>query len=562
MVVFFLGCVLFSGSPANAQSHSHYGESSGHYQYYYYHHDDESVLVPDFESNFFHNPSAAIENHLSWLLPFVEELIRECTLFMIAPLGLLFMRFISLGRSCPKTKAKPKTREACISRSNGVKCTGDEACRIAHTISAGGYLDHLFMALLSLPFGYCFLRPMTTGDVLCEKGLAAISTAWLFLLLKTWCGLPTFFGIMVFPYFWRRRHMPGGKMQWPTATEVQESLDQINFKHCTQYGRDCDKDHHFLGLTRYAIMDAIQAVMTDYVRDGKKSWIAAESGSLLVGYDVTAAIEQIFNHQGLSDFSVAEVFYALGHPGVQPLKNRRRCRAFISHRQQEQITETLRAIQRYVSREYVWIEPFFWLDYVNLRQCKHDFDPKTVESVITEAGSTLLLTEALYSGEPPQALGRTFCAFEMLCTMKGGCRLGLSEAKEVLPHTNLFKMCIWVFRTACRKTLCGDVYCPRRFFGVHVNLGAATSRSPKDDAEIKNRIEEKYGGIDKANFLLSTSISKSIEEFAFRRFLKVISWFFLLIIVRVVASLVVGGDHHVYAHSHAHRHYVKHHGHH
>jgi len=171
-----------------------------------------------------------------------------------------------------------------------------------------------------------------------------------------------------------------------------------------------------LGMTRHALRDAVIMIAPGYVRgdeDSKQGWFAkiypTRIQGVFVGYDFIEAIKVLWEKLGYEEFSVAEVFYAMEHPGAGFANT------FVSHMQIEAIRDTFLALKN-LAEKWLFFEPICWLDYISLRQKKHDFTFDQVEATIREIGRTAVVTAEL--GVPPEAVTRSFCLFEWWAALK------------------------------------------------------------------------------------------------------------------------------------------------
>lgn len=201
--------------------------------------------------------------------------------------------------------------------------------------------------------------------------------------------------------YWLRRSRREKAFRWPAAEEVRCQLTARGYR---------EQDRLSLGMSRFAMRDALLMFLTDYARS-QDAWFTrayeTESRGVLLGYDLIEAIKCQWRELGLQAFSVAEVLYAIGHPGVS------KATVFISHVQAESLTSTFTGVKRIA--ESSWTEPIFWLDYFCLGQCVSDFRLERVKTIIRQIGSTALLTERV--GQPPRAISRSYCLFEWYATL-------------------------------------------------------------------------------------------------------------------------------------------------
>jgi len=198
------------------------------------------------------------------------------------------------------------------------------------------------------------------------------------------------------------------KLEWPTL----EQILQIN----QTWSADGDDDHLLLGMDASAIEDYLEAICwpqgyTRSEKDKKRNGILVPGEE--TGYDLAAYIRESNKAYNYELFSVAEILFSAGHPGVGPALG------FLSHVQQERVTETLQAMReaalhlescwRFLLVWWGWVRfcPLF-LDYVSLRQNQDDFKEHKIREAIKKIGHTMI------SFGQPQVKSKC-CATCLLC---------------------------------------------------------------------------------------------------------------------------------------------------
>jgi len=286
-------------------------------------------------------------------------------------------------------------------------------------------------------------------------------------------------------------------------------------------------DHLQMGMTRYAMRDVAEALLHGYERkqsDFEKKFgpdfagylgELATKGIFPVGYDLIRAIKDKLRAKKLEQptYSIAEVMFALGHPGVVLLSAFRRSEnplssnlfVFVSHVQAEAVQDTFTALKNYAHRTWNVREPYFWIDYFMLRQLTSDFILKKISVTIEALGRTLLISESVE--ECPNAMKRTFCVYEMYCTLK---------AKKTL--------CVMPIAVPgfCQKIA---PHCCRTDF--EVDMKHAQCSNEEDRKAINEKIEEEIT-FDKANEQVKKAITNAYRKFACYTFFRVSFWWFII----------------------------------
>eukprot|EP00929_Paragymnodinium_shiwhaense_P046801 TRINITY_DN23811_c0_g1_i1.p1 TRINITY_DN23811_c0_g1~~TRINITY_DN23811_c0_g1_i1.p1 ORF type:complete len:189 (+),score=10.92 TRINITY_DN23811_c0_g1_i1:70-636(+) len=184
---------------------------------------------------------------------------------------------------------------------------------------------------------------------------------------------------------YRRKVAPRKKSRWEKWVECRASAK-------------IPDDHLFLGVTLDAIMrfKNLTTFPRGYSRQkyfedsNREDWITPKYGSGLIGYDFVHSIRQWHNANNLSECSAAEYLKMTGDAGVQsPV-------IFVSHVQSESLEDTLRVTRSYIWRraEKLYREVPCWLDYLILRQCKNDFNPLHISSVIESIAWTVAVEDS------------------------------------------------------------------------------------------------------------------------------------------------------------------------
>jgi hypothetical protein len=301
--------------------------------------------------------------------------------------------------------------------------------------------------------------------------------------------------------YWLVRSPKVIHFEWPSADKVREELAKAGYffppKNDTLTKEEKQKEllknprHLKLGMTRFAMRDAVLKLLPGYART--EEWIGKLPGASegYLGYDLTAAIKCKWKEVGLQDFSVAEVLYAMGHHGVTWANT------FISHVQSEKLTDTLTGIRGYAEQQ--WDEPVFWLDYFSLGQCRSDFTLNLVEKVIRDISLTVLLSERV--GHRPKATERSFCLFEWYATLKGSpCRF------VIKPISTRCGCCVVIARLIhaglyhARVASDGDFY--------QINCEVAACRDEKSKAEIDEKVRSEMG-FEKLNEILTSGLKEA-----------------------------------------------------
>lgn len=194
----------------------------------------------------------------------------------------------------------------------------------------------------------------------------------------------------------------------PPATEVQSVQDHL----C--YGVTLDAVQDFLSFVEWP--HGYQRSFQDETQNGV---LRSKCGrKQVMGYDLVAFIRDWLERNDYSEFSVAEVMMAAGHPGVKQAD------LFLSHCQCELVSTTLNAMSRASS---FCGDTAFFLDYFILRQCQPgDFDPIQVKDAIRRIGHTVVVLDPHIHPWPvpvspstykPEAIARVWCAYEMYCSL-------------------------------------------------------------------------------------------------------------------------------------------------
>lgn len=187
-------------------------------------------------------------------------------------------------------------------------------------------------------------------------------------------------------------------LKWPSPSEMQQAIGM--------------PDHLSLGLTRFALRDALRELLHNYCRDDthpwQLQWLKQEQPQRpLTSYDLIARIQLELEKRGLQHYSLAQIMYVGGHPGVS------KATAFVSHRQDEEILETGAAMREYAKS--CWKEPVFWIDVTSLKQMvPGDFNFARIKRCIQDIGDTVMVTQR--HGNVPKAVERIFCIFEVYAT--------------------------------------------------------------------------------------------------------------------------------------------------
>lgn len=191
------------------------------------------------------------------------------------------------------------------------------------------------------------------------------------------------------------------------------------------------QDHLCYGVTLDAVKDFLSFV--DWPHGYQRSFQDETQNGVLrskcgrkqvMGYDLVAFIRDWLERNNYTEFSVAEVMMAAGHPGVK------QAALFLSHCQCELVSTTLNAMSRASS---FCGDTAFFLDYFILRQCQPgDFDPIQVKDAIRRIGHTVVVLDPHIHPWPvpvspntykPEAIARVWCAYEMYCSLATGTML-------------------------------------------------------------------------------------------------------------------------------------------
>ena len=197
----------------------------------------------------------------------------------------------------------------------------------------------------------------------------------------------------------------------------------------------------------------------------------------LVGYDLCEHVKtwlrkhaRVRDERGQPLQSVCEVLLERESPHVG------RAVAFYSHVQGKWPRRTLECMKVAADTYFRELglsdsaEVTFWLDYFTLRQCQKDFDLPRVRSVVRSIGATLVELDHT----PLNYLSRSFCVFELYCTIHGDA-----------------KMLITV-------DLVRALRMAEELRATPVNCKVAKTRDPKDKRTIDKCIESEIGfaGLD------------------------------------------------------------------
>ena len=153
-----------------------------------------------------------------------------------------------------------------------------------------------------------------------------------------------------------------------------------------------------------------------YTRDASLAWVTEMCGDKLVGYDLGSTIKCWLSDNGHNGKSVCELLLEEGSSHVGQAE------AFLSHCQSEPISTCLLTIGRIALfnttmhgkvKKALKREPTVWVDYFVLRQCKNDFVPEQIVSVIGAIGLTVIELDV-----HNRYLKRSFCILESYATVK------------------------------------------------------------------------------------------------------------------------------------------------
>eukprot|EP00929_Paragymnodinium_shiwhaense_P095470 TRINITY_DN56614_c3_g1_i1.p1 TRINITY_DN56614_c3_g1~~TRINITY_DN56614_c3_g1_i1.p1 ORF type:complete len:473 (+),score=51.95 TRINITY_DN56614_c3_g1_i1:79-1419(+) len=210
---------------------------------------------------------------------------------------------------------------------------------------------------------------------------------------------------------------PGAKVHPDDASE-DHSQQHVGFERWCKLRREAGvpDDHLFLGVTEQAVWMfarmigfpdrfSRKAFFDSQETETKRfDWITSSFGEKLTGYDFVHCIRDWHKHSEQHEYSSAEYLRKEGYEGVgYPV-------VFLSHVQSEPLEATLR-----VTKSSLWAEatanhgePYFWLDYLILRQCTSDFKPEYIVAVIQAISWTTCVED-----ERESYFDRLFCVFEV-----------------------------------------------------------------------------------------------------------------------------------------------------
>ena len=178
-------------------------------------------------------------------------------------------------------------------------------------------------------------------------------------------------------------------------------------------------NHLQLGITLSGLVAFFDRIdwPYEYRRDESVlGWVTASFGPELTGYDICEHIKAWLRRTGNEDYSVCEVLLREGH--VRYVRSVADC--FVSHAQSLPL-DTFLLTLRYASRRclrHLRANPYFWVDYVCLRQCRHDFHLSEIQKLIRGVGCTLIELD-----ERSEYLDRSWCIFETYATIEAGAKL-------------------------------------------------------------------------------------------------------------------------------------------
>jgi len=137
------------------------------------------------------------------------------------------------------------------------------------------------------------------------------------------------------------------------------------------------------------------------------------------GYDLVEAIREYLQKTGNGHFSMVQVLHKTGLDTFIGKAN-----AMLCHWQGERVATTFAAMQAY-DRMFPEEAPHrFFVDYFGVAHCKAmDFAPEVVQELVSEIGTTVLVATPWNA---PVALLRTWCIFEIGCTVLRGARLRIT----------------------------------------------------------------------------------------------------------------------------------------
>jgi len=164
------------------------------------------------------------------------------------------------------------------------------------------------------------------------------------------------------------------------------------------------------------------------------------------GYHLVEAIREYLQETANEQLSMVQVLHKTGLDTFVGKAN-----AMLCHWQGERVATTCAAMQAYDGMFPEEAPHRFFVDYFGVAHCNTaDFTPEVVQELVTEIGTTVLVATPWNA---PVALLRTWCIYEIGCTILKGARLRItlppdaeesynSETTEAIKafHTNRFKV--------------------------------------------------------------------------------------------------------------------------
>ena len=275
----------------------------------------------------------------------------------------------------------------------------------------------------------------------------------------------------------------------------------------------------------------------DALGEHAEAWIAEEYPDRLTGYDVATSIRKWLHERNASHLSVCELLdrHEKEHGNSWDLLGGRppgargppvgKADVFISHVQAEHPIDTLLLMRKahrgqagkMMCPEWIprWLasrrsprspsatgiaaperdgrddlsrRPFQWVDYFSLRQCKPDFDPDEVASLIREIGWTAVNIDRQNS-----VWDRSFCVLETFASVHAKATLYVRNAQHFQFGTRPAKGC-----------------CDRSIDDMDVERNAKT-RNPEDKDMINRYISETIGfeGEEGLNQIMAREVHQS-----------------------------------------------------
>ena len=234
------------------------------------------------------------------------------------------------------------------------------------------------------------------------------------------------------------------------ATEVAVSIPTPTSTGVFAHHQLSADSHLRLGITRVGFSHFLATSgWSNYQRPEALRWVEEAYGKQLTGYDLCEHIRDWLRQTNNVGLSVCEVLARQGSKHV-----RRGADCFLSHvqaRPVEDFCETLVMVPERFAR-HLPLMPFFWIDYMSLRQSHNDFNVHHIRALIAEIGCTLVELD-----ERANYLARTFCIFETFANAEAAGQLLLYDTHQSVSYTHQS-----IFPQKSFSGIVAVLYCGRR----------------------------------------------------------------------------------------------------